>query len=125
MGNERLIEFPQCLGRRFLLGGTNLASDLSAPKQIVTDDDAARVEFWQTEIEIAAVFFFHRVDENKIERFVELWNDFQRVPFLNAHTLANLRSLKIFFSSPNHLITGFDGDNEAVVRHRAREVNHR
>ena len=124
MGHEVFIEFAQRFGGRFLIRRTNLARDLAAPQKIVGDYDAARAQPGQRQIEIAAIFFFHRIDENQIEDFMQARNDVKGVTFFDLHAVAHFCALEITFSGLNHLVAGIDGNNQAVVGHRARQVNH-
>ena len=120
-----LIEITQGFGRSLLIIRTNLASNLSAPQKIVTDNHASHAQLWQSEIEIAAIFLLDGVDEDQVESFVETRNNFERVTFFNLSPVAQARPRQITFRSFDHLVAGIDSNNATFSRHPTQHVNYR
>src|SRR2546423_7026872 len=124
MIHEIAIEFAQSFSRSFLIVRTNVAGNLAAPKQVIANDDAADPQLWQTQIEIAAILFLHCIDENEIERFVELRNDFQRIAFFDLSAVAQSGASQITFRGFDHFVARIEGYYLSVRRHSAQQMDH-
>src|ERR1043166_1229902 len=106
---EVLIEFAQGFSRGLLILRSNLAGDLSAPEQVIANHNSALAELWQSQIKIATIFLFDRIDEDEIESFSQLRDHFQCVPFVNVDAFTEAGPRIISFGGGNHFVARIDG----------------
>src|SRR5437660_5158283 len=64
------IEIAQSFSRSALISGPDFTRDLAAPQKVVANHHSSGTQFWQSQIQIAPVFFFHRVDKKQIESVI-------------------------------------------------------
>src|SRR5437762_697863 len=114
MVDEVTVELAQRFRRWLLIRRTNLARNLTAPKKIVADNYPPSTQLRQSQIQITAILFFHRIKENQIECFVKPRNDFQSVSLFNPGALTQTGSSQITFRRFDHVVAGIDCDYQPV-----------
>src|SRR5467141_1630208 len=104
MVNEVRVKLAQRCRRCLLIRRANLTRYLAAPKKVVADNYAASPQLRQSQIEITAILFFHRIEKDEIECFIKTRNYFERISLFDPGALAQTGAGQITLGGPDHLV---------------------
>src|SRR5712664_3868863 len=104
MVDEVPVKFAQCFRRCSLIRRTNLTRYLAGPKKIVADNYATRTQLRQSQIEVTAILFFHRIEKDEIECFIKTRNYFESVSLFDPGALTQTGSGQITLRGVDHFV---------------------